>query len=202
MSTKKIEKIVGKAVPMPRDDIDTDRITPARFLKSITFEGIEKALFCDERENTPDHPVDNPAHKGANMMFVGTNFGSGSSREHAPQALKRFGIEVLVGISFAEIFAGNCFAIGVPLGVASADDVHELIKQAQDEPKTRFTVDIRNSAVSFGERVISIEIQETRKNAFLSGTWDLLTNLRGNLPRVEEVAQRLPYVTNFESETK
>ncbi len=202
MSTKKIEKIVGKAIPMPRDDIDTDRITPARFLKSITFEGIEKALFCDERENTPDHPVDNPAHKGANMMFVGTNFGSGSSREHAPQALKRFGIEVLVGISFAEIFAGNCFAIGVPLGVASADDVHELIKQAQDEPKTRFTVDIRNSAVSFGERVISIEIQETRKNAFLSGTWDLLTNLRGNLPRVEEVAQRLPYVTNFESETK
>ena len=202
MSTKKIEKIVGKAVPMPRDDIDTDRITPARFLKSITFEGIEKALFCDERENTPDHPVDNPAHKGANMMFVGTNFGSGSSREHAPQALKRFGIEVLVGISFAEIFAGNCFAIGVPLGVASADDVHELIKQAQDEPKTRFTVDIRNSAVSFGERVISIEIQETRKNAFLSGTWDLLATLRGNLPRVEEVAQRLPYVTNFESETK
>ena len=202
MSTKKIEKIVGKAIPMPRDDIDTDRITPARFLKSITFEGIEKALFCDERENTPDHPVDNPAHKGANMMFVGTNFGSGSSREHAPQALKRFGIEVLVGISFAEIFAGNCFAIGVPLGVASADDVHELIKQAQDEPKTRFTVDIRNSTVSFGDRVISIEIQETRKNAFLSGTWDLLTNLRGNLPRVEEVAQRLPYVTNFESETK
>ena len=202
MSTKKIEKIVGKAVPMPRDDIDTDRITPARFLKSITFEGIEKALFCDERENTPDHPIDNPAHKGANMMFVGTNFGSGSSREHAPQALKRFGIEVLVGISFAEIFAGNCFAIGVPLGVASADDVHELIKQAQDEPETRFTVDIRNSTVSFGDRVISIEIQETRKNAFLSGTWDLLATLRGNLPRVEEVAQRLPYVTNFESETK
>ena len=202
MSTKKIEKIVGKAVPMPRDDIDTDRITPARFLKSITFEGIEKALFCDERENTPDHPIDNPAHKGANMMFVGTNFGSGSSREHAPQALKRFGIEVLVGISFAEIFAGNCFAIGVPLGVASADDVHELIKHAQDEPETRFTVDIRNSTVSFGDRVISIEIQETRKNAFLSGTWDLLATLRGNLPRVEEVAQRLPYVTNFESETK
>ncbi len=202
MSTKKIEKIVGKAIPMSRDDIDTDRITPARFLKSITFEGIEKALFCDERENTPDHPIDNPAHKGANMMFVGKNFGSGSSREHAPQALKRFGIEVLVGISFAEIFAGNCFAIGVPLGVASADDVHALIKQAQEEPETRFTVDIRNSTVSFGERVISIEIQETRKNAFLSGTWDLLANLRGNLPQVEEVAQRLPYVTNFESEAK
>ena len=202
MSTKKIEKIVGKAIPIPRDDIDTDRITPARFLKSITFEGIEKALFCDERENTPDHPVDNPAHKGANMMFVGKNFGSGSSREHAPQALMRFGIEVLVGISFAEIFAGNCFAIGVPLGVASADDVHALIKQAQDKPETRFTVDIRNSAASFGERVIPIDIQESRKNAFLSGTWDMLTNLRGNLPQVEEVARCLPYVTNFESEAK
>ena len=202
MSTKKIEKIVGKAIPMPRDDIDTDRITPARFLKSITFEGIEKALFCDERENTPDHPVDNPAHKGAKMMFVGKNFGSGSSREHAPQALKRFGVEVLVGVSFAEIFAGNCFAIGVPLGVAPADDVNDLIKQAQEEPETRFTVDIRNSAVSYGGRVISIDIEETRKNAFLAGTWDMLSNLRGNLPQVEEVAQRLPYVTNFESETK
>ena len=200
MSAKKIEKIVGKAIPMPRDDIDTDRITPARFLKSITFEGIEKALFCDERENTPDHPVDNPAHKGANMMFVGKNFGSGSSREHAPQALKRFGVDVLVGVSFAEIFAGNCFAIGVPLGVASAEDVDELIKQAQEEPETRFTVDIRNAAVSYGNRVISIDIQETRKNAFLAGTWDMLANLRDNLPQVDEVAQRLPYVTNFESE--
>ncbi len=202
MSAKRIEKIVGKAIPMPRDDIDTDRITPARFLKSITFDGIEKALFCDERENTPDHPVDNPAHKGASMMFVGKNFGSGSSREHAPQALKRFGIDVLVGVSFAEIFAGNCFAIGVPLGVASADDVNELIKQAQEYPETRFTVDIGNSTVSYDERVISIDIQETRKAAFLAGTWDMLANLRGNLPRVEEVAQRLPYVTNFESEAQ
>ncbi len=202
MSTSRIEKIVGKAIPIPRDDIDTDRITPARFLKSITFEGIEKALFCDERENTPDHPVDNPAHKGANMMFVGKNFGSGSSREHAPQALKRFGIEVLVGVSFAEIFAGNCFAIGVPLGVASADDVNELIQQAQEEPETRFNVDIRNSTVSFGDRVIPIDIQETRKAAFLAGTWDMLTNLRGNLPQAEEVAARLPYVTNFENDAQ
>ena len=202
MHTKKIERIVGKAIPMPRDDMDTDRITPARFLKSITFEGIEKALFCDERENTPDHPVDNPAHKGANMMFVGKNFGSGSSREHAPQALKRFGVDALIGVSFAEIFAGNCFAIGVPLGVASADDVNELIDRAQDEPETRFTVDIRNSTVSFDGRVIPIDIQEARKNAFLAGTWDMLANLRGNLPRVEEVAARLPYVKNFESETR
>ena len=99
----------------------------------------------------PIIPWTTPPTKGRKMMFVGKNFGSGSSREHAPQALKRFGIEVLVGVSFAEIFAGNCFAIGVPLGVASADDVHALIKQAQEEPETRFTVDIRNSAVSYGE---------------------------------------------------
>ncbi len=202
MSTKRIEKIVGKAIPMPRDDIDTDRITPARFLKSITFEGIEKALFCDERENTPDHPVDNPAHKGANMMFVGKNFGSGSSREHAPQALKRFGIDVLIGVSFAEIFAGNCFAIGVPLGTASAEDVNELTRLAQDEPETRFTVDIGNATISYGDRVISIGIQETRKAAFLAGTWDMLANLRGNLPQAGKVAQRLPYVTNFDSEVQ
>lgn len=197
MSAQRIEKIAGKAIPMPRDDIDTDRITPARFLKAITFEGMEKALFCDERENTPDHPIDNPAHKGARMMFVGKNFGSGSSREHAPQALKRYGVEALIGVSFAEIFAGNCFAIGVPLGVASAEDVHTLIRQAQEKPETEFVVDLRDSTVRFGERVVSIDMQETRRKAFLSGAWDMLANLRNNLPQVEEVARRLPYVSNF-----
>lgn len=202
MSAREIERIEGKAIPMPRDDIDTDRITPARFLKAITFEGMEKALFCDERENTPDHPIDNPAHKGARMMFVGKNFGSGSSREHAPQALKRYGIHALIGVSFAEIFAGNCFAIGVPTAVASADDVHRLIRRAQEEPETRFTVDIGKSTVSFGASVVSIDIQETRRKAFLSGAWDMLANLRENLDRVEKVARRLPYASNFEEQSE
>ena len=202
MSAREIERIEGKAIPMPRDDIDTDRITPARFLKAITFEGMEKALFCDERENTPDHPIDNPAHKGARMMFVGKNFGSGSSREHAPQALKRYGIHALIGVSFAEIFAGNCFAIGVPTAVASADDVHRLIRRAQEEPETRFTVDIGKSTVSFGASVVPIDIQETRRKAFLSGAWDMLANLRENLDRVEKVARRLPYASNFEEQSE
>ena len=202
MSAREIERIEGKAIPMPRDDIDTDRITPARFLKDITFEGMEKALFCDERENTPDHPIDNPAHKGARMMFVGKNFGSGSSREHAPQALKRHGVHALIGVSFAEIFAGNCFAIGVPTAVASADDVHRLIRRAQEEPETRFTVDIGKSTVSFGESVVPIDIQETRRKAFLSGAWDMLANLRKNLDRVEKVARRLPYASNFEEQSE
>lgn len=202
MSAREIERIEGKAIPMPRDDIDTDRITPARFLKAITFEGMEKALFCDERENTPDHPIDNPAHKGARMMFVGKNFGSGSSREHAPQALKRYGIHALIGVSFAEIFAGNCFAIGVPTAVASADDVHHLIRRAQEEPETRFTVDIGKSTVSFGASVVPIDIQETRRKAFLSGAWDMLANLRENLDRVEKVARRLPYASNFEEQSE
>ena len=202
MSAREIERIEGKAIPMPRDDIDTDRITPARFLKAITFEGMEKALFCDERENTPDHPIDNPAHKGARMMFVGKNVGSGSSREHAPQALKRYGIHALIGVSFAEIFAGNCFAIGVPTAVASADDVHHLIRRAQEEPETRFTVDIGKSTVSFGASVVPIDIQETRRKAFLSGAWDMLANLRENLDRVEKVARRLPYASNFEEQSE
>ncbi len=202
MSARRIERITGKAIPMLRDDIDTDRITPARFLKAITFEGMERALFCDERENTPDHPIDNPAYKGAKMMFVGKNFGSGSSREHAPQALKRYGVDALIGVSFAEIFAGNCFAIGVPLGVASADDVHLLASQAQEAPETRFTIDVRNSTVSFEETVISIEIPEERRKAFLFGAWDMLANLRGNLPRVKEVARGLPYTSNFERQAR
>ena len=135
-------------------------------------------------------------------MFVGKNFGSGSSREHAPQALKRYGIHALIGVSFAEIFAGNCFAIGVPTAVASADDVHRLIRRAQEEPETRFTVDIGKSTVSFGASVVSIDIQETRRKAFLSGAWDMLANLRENLDRVEKVARRLPYASNFEEQSE
>ena len=202
MSARRIQSVTGRAIPMPGDDIDTDRITPARFLKAVTFEGMEKALFCDERENAPDHPIDDPAYRGARMMFVGKNFGSGSSREHAPQALKRHGVHALIGVSFAEIFAGNCFAIGVPTGAASAEDAHRLIRQAQEVPETRFTVDLEASAVRFGESVVPIEIQETRRLAFLSGKWDMLANLRAGLDRVGEVARRLPYVGNFGEEAR
>ncbi|OGL61913.1 MAG: hypothetical protein A3J27_06640 [Candidatus Tectomicrobia bacterium RIFCSPLOWO2_12_FULL_69_37] len=194
-----IRQVKGKAIPLPGDDIDTDRITPARFLKAVTFAGIEAALFCDERENMPDHPVDNPAHKGAKLMFVGKNFGSGSSRESAPQAIQRFGIQALVGVSFADIFAGNSFAIGMPLAAASPENAARLIARAQRHPQTQFVLDLEKLTVSFGGESLPVEMLEDRRKSFLAGTWDMLANLEANLPRVREVAAGLPYVSGFSS---
>lgn len=194
-----IRQVKGKAIPLPGDDIDTDRITPARFLKSITFTGIEKALFCDERENTPDHPIDNPAYRGAKLMFVGKNFGSGSSRESAPQAIQRYGIQALVGVSFAEIFAGNSFAIGMPLATTSAENAARLIAQVQKHPRTEFVLDLDKLTVSFGGEILPVEMVENRRQSFLAGTWDMLTNLEANLPKVREVAGGLPYMSGFTS---
>jgi 3-isopropylmalate/(R)-2-methylmalate dehydratase small subunit len=194
-----IRQIGGRAIPMPGDDIDTDRISPARFLMAITFEGMEKALFCDERENTPDHPIDNPAYKGAKMLFVGKNFGSGSSREHAPQAINRYGIEVIVGVSFAEIFAGNCLAIGVPTLMASVEDMNRLIAHTQQNPRTEYVADLENLTVSHGSETIQVEMLEERRQSFLRGIWNVVAILKSNLPRVREVAEKLPYITNFQA---
>ena len=197
MSVEKIIQITGRGIPLPGDDIDTDRITPARFLKAITFDGIEKALFCDERENTPDHPIDNLEYRGGKIMFVGKNFGSGSSREHAPQALKRFGIDALVGVSFAEIFAGNCFAIGVPVVTVDPQSLQTLISQTQKNPKILYELNIDKKELFYGELSISIEIQENQRSAFLNGSWNMLQNLIGNLSKAREIAMELPYCNDF-----
>ena len=197
MSVEKIIQITGRGIPLPGDDIDTDRITPARFLKAITFDGIEKALFCDERENTPDHPIDNLEYRGGKIMFVGKNFGSGSAREHAPQALKRFGIDALVGVSFAEIFAGNCFAIGVPVVTVDPQSLQTLISQTQKNPKILYELNIDKKELFYGELSISIEIQENQRSAFLNGSWNMLQNLIGNLSKAREIARELPYCNDF-----
>ena len=197
MSVEKIIQITGRGIPLPGDDIDTDRITPARFLKAITFDGIEKALFCDERENTPDHPIDNLEYRGGKIMFVGKNFGSGSSREHAPQALKRFGIDALVGVSFAEIFAGNCFAIGVPVVTVDPQSLQTLISQTQKNPKILYELNIDKKELFYGELSISIEIQENQRSAFLNGSWNMLQNLIGKLSKAREIARELPYCNDF-----
>ncbi len=196
--SNEIRNIRGRAIPMPGDDIDTDRITPARFLTALTWTGMEKALFCDERENMPDHPIDNPDYRGAKIMFVGKNFGSGSSREHAPQAIKRFGIDAIVGVSFAEIFAGNSLAIGMPLMTVSAEEIQKLIAHTQKNPKTVYTADLETLTLSWGDERISVEMLEERRQSFLKGTWNILSILRSNLPLVREVSGKLPYMSGFQ----
>lgn len=197
MDDKKITRIRGRAIPLPGDDIDTDRITPARFLRAITFDGMEKALFCDERENVPDHPIDNPDYKGANLLFVGKNFGSGSSREHAPQAIKRYGIDAIVGFSFAEIFAGNCLAIGLPTVTTTMENIQKLMAYTQENPKTIYDIELETMTLKFGDESMKIEMLEERRVSYLKGTWDVLSILRSNIPRVREVAEKLPYMRGF-----
>ena len=197
--TDEIREIKGRGLPLPGDDIDTDRVTPARFLTALTFVGMEKALFCDERENIPDHPIDNPNYKGAKILFVGKNFGSGSSREHAPQAIKRFGIDAIVGVSFAEIFAGNSLAIGMPLITASEADVQKLIAHTQKNPKTEYTTSLETLMVTYGDESIRVEMLEERRQSYLKGNWNVVAILRSNLPQVREVAGKLPYIKEFKA---
>ena len=197
--TDEIREIKGRGLPLPGDDIDTDRVTPARFLTALTFVGMEKALFCDERENMSDHPIDNLYYKGAKILFVGKNFGSGSSREHAPQAIKRFGIDTIVGVSFAEIFAGNSLAIGMPLITASEADVQKLIAHTQKNPKTEYTASLETLMVRYGDESIRVEMLEERRQSYLKGNWNVVAILRSNLPQVREVAEKLPYIKEFKA---
>lgn len=193
--------ITGTAVPIPGNDIDTDRIIPARFLKEITFEKMGDYLFSDARfasDGTPkDHPLNNPAYTGARIMVVGENFGCGSSREHAPQAIMRYGIAAIIGESFAEIFAGNCRALGVPVVTADPADIQRLMTAASNHPGQHWTLDLASKTVSVNGQVIAIELPESRRQAFLMGTWDATALLRQNEALIRETADRLPYISGF-----
>jgi 3-isopropylmalate/(R)-2-methylmalate dehydratase small subunit len=202
MSTSSaIERAAGRALPLRGQDIDTDRIIPARFLKSITFDGLEKHVFEDDREQTTArgdvHPFDAPAYQGARLLFVQSNFGCGSSREHAPQALKRWGITAVVGESFAEIFFGNSMMIGLPCVGATADDMTKLIAMAESQPATEFVVDLASMSVTGGGLSIPITMPGAIRSALRTGEWDATGLLLANYAEVERVARELPYVTNF-----
>src|SRR5436190_21053732 len=152
MSIEKIIEISGSALPVRGDDIDTDRIIPARFLKSISFEGLEEHLFEDDRQQLATHPVSNPAYRSASVMLVNANFGCGSSREHAPQAIRRKGIRAVVGESFSEIFFGNSVALGLPCLTARTSDVEQLMAAVETDPAVQLDVDLDVMTVSLGGR--------------------------------------------------
>ena len=197
----RITQISGTALPIRGNDIDTDRIIPARYLKEATFARMGQYPFFDERYddngNLKRHPFNDPKYKGASILFVHKNFGCGSSREHAPQALYRYGIQAIVGESFAAIFAGNCTMMGVPTVTVSHDEVELMMKTVEAEPQTRFTVDLDRKAITFGERRIAIELPETYRSALTSGSWDSTALLRANLPQVKQTASKLPYMNRF-----
>ena len=195
--------IAGKSVPVLGSDVDTDRIVPARFLKEITFSNMGDYLFYDQRFDKfgalLDHPLNDPQYMGARIMIVGRNFGCGSSREHAPQAIMRFGIQAIIGESFAEIFAGNCKAIGVPVVTMAPEDLAELTAAVQACPEAFLSLDLDSKELRYDDRVVAVDLPEARRQSFLKGTWDSRSVLRQNHELVAKVATSLPYIRNFES---
>lgn len=197
----KIARVSGTAVPIHGNDIDTDRIIPARYLKEVTFGRMGEYPFFDERFDSSgkkkDHPFNDPEYKGASILFVNQNFGCGSSREHAPQALYRFGIKAIIGESFAAIFAGNCTMMGLPTVTVAANEMDRLMKTVEQDPRTEYTVDLESKTLSYGDQKLSIDLPETYRTALTTGSWNSTAMLRANLDRVKETASKLPYMNGF-----
>ena len=196
-----IVRVAGRGAPVPGADIDTDRIIPARYMKGVTFEGLGEHAFHDVRFDAQggrlEHPLNDSRFSGAAVLLVGRNFGCGSSREHAPQALMRFGFRAIVGESFAEIFAGNCAAIGLPAVTVSGDTAASLMRNAEERPETEIVVDLRAKTVSAGGRVLPLEMPESARRALVEGTWDTTALLLANRDAIDRVAARLPYLDGF-----
>lgn len=199
MAIERIREIRGSGLPVRGDDIDTDRIIPARFLKSVSFEGLETHLFEDDREQLEaagnQHPVSSPAYAAAAVMLVNANFGCGSSREHAPQAIRRRGIRTVVGESFSEIFFGNSVALGMPCPTASPDSIRALMDLAERNPGETIVVDLDAMRVTAAGQSFEIALPASAREAFLDGSWDATGLLVDDFDAVRAIAARLPYVS-------
>ncbi len=193
----RIARITGRALPIRGDDIDTDRIMPARFLKAITFEGLEAHLFEDDRAAASDHPLAGRRYAGASIMIVNRNFGCGSSREHAPQAIVRAGIRAIVGESFSDIFFGNALALGLPCVRAAADRIAALMEAVESDPLLEVTVDLDRLTVHAPMMAFDVALPEAARQALLSGEWDAVGLLRERPEEIDLVARRLPYLAGF-----
>ena len=199
--TSQISRVVGRAVAISGDDIDTDRIIPARYLKAITFDGLGDHLFEDDRREATSrglvHPLDVPQHAGAAVLLVQGNFGCGSSREHAPQAVSRWGIRAVVGESFAEIFFGNSLMLGLPCVSVSRPDLDRLFAVAAKDPNIEFDVNIAENRVTAGGVHASMTMPEAVRASLLSGAWDATTQLLDRYDEVEAAAAKLPYLSGW-----
>ncbi len=199
MALEPIKQVRGRAVYVPGNDIDTDRITPARYLKVVTFDGLGEALFYDERFS-PDgtekpHPLNDPRFKGASIMLVGANFGCGSSREHSPQAIYRAGFRALIGESFAEIFFGNATALSMPCVTAARADIEGLAQAIEQDPSLEVTVDIENLEVRYRNQSFQVSLPATAQKALIEGRWDPIADLLEAGDLLEQASARLPRAT-------
>ena len=192
----RIETVSGRAITVRGDDIDTDQIIPARYMKTITFRGMEANIFADNRAVARQanrlHPFDDPCFSGGAILLVNRNFGCGSSREHAPQGLARSGIKAIIGESFGEIFAGNCVAVGMPCVQLSADAMATLQHINETAPQTVFTLDLTRMTVTDSSSVFPVMLAEGRRRQFVEGTWDPISILLGAGSAIEQTLARMP----------
>jgi len=199
MALETITSVSGKGVHVPGSDIDTDRIIPARFMKCITFDGLGEYLFYDVRHNEDgtqkDHPLNQERHAEASILITGINFGCGSSREHAPQALSKAGFTAVIAQSFAEIFFGNCATLGMPCAMATAEHIDILAEAVNGDPNIEITIDVENLEVRFGDESIPVTIPDTARDAFLSAQWDPIGELLEGEAHIESTAGSLAYFT-------
>ena len=197
-AAKTIEHVSGRACVLRGDDIDTDRVIPARFMKVVTFDEVGEHLFEDDRSAAKgDHPLDDEKYAGARILIVGRNFGCGSSREHAPQALMRFGFDGFIGASFAEIFAGNCTALGLVCVTVAEDDLENLMGSVELDPAQEVGIDVPAGHVSSRAGTIACSVPGGARTQLLEGTWDATAMLLEAGDAIEETATRLPYLRDF-----
>ena len=194
---KAIDRVEGTAIPLRGNNIDTDRIIPARYLKSVTFDGLGDHVFEDDRSSMPNHPFSNPSYRPAAILLANQNFGSGSSREHAPQALKRWGIQACVAESFSEIFRGNSLAIGLPCFTAAGRDIELAMRCVEDAPETRLTVSVDELTLQLDDKTLTLEMPTGMRDALLNGHWDATGLLLEHFEQVRATAEGLPYVNGF-----
>ena len=198
MSLEKITQITGRGVYVPGSDIDTDRIIPARFMKCVTFDGLGEFFFSDVRKHEDGsdkpHPLNEPRFAGAKVLLSGANFGCGSSREHAPQALYRYGLRAVIAESFAEIFFGNCVTLGIPCVTATTADVQKLAAVIEAHPETEIRVDVDKCRVFFGDQNFTVHIPDTARDALLAGQWDPIAELLEGESAVAKTAEVVGYM--------
>lgn len=193
-----VREVAGTGVPIRGNDIDTDQIIPARFMKVVTFDGLGQFAFFDVRydddDNQKDHPMNEDRFSDANVMVVNDNFGCGSSREHAPQALMRWGIDAFIGESFAEIFAGNCLALGMPTVTADHETIADLQDWVEENPDDEIDIDVAEEAVTYGDQTVDVTVDDAQRKALVEGIWDTTALMSANENEIERTAQSLPYV--------
>ncbi|WP_136688102.1 3-isopropylmalate dehydratase small subunit [Halorhabdus amylolytica] len=193
-----VREVTGTGVPIRGNDIDTDQIIPARFMKVVTFDGLGQFAFFDQRfddeDNQKEHPMNEERFRDANVMVVNDNFGCGSSREHAPQALMRWGIDAFIGESFAEIFAGNCLALGMPTVTADHETIADLQDWIEANPEGEIDIDVEGETVTYGDQTVDVTVDDAQRQALVEGIWDTTALMSANSGEIERTAGLLPYV--------